>query len=112
MVVLVFCRGHGATREAAQGAEIRPAAEVSRASPRWVGGPADNLRGRAGPGLSERVARSGLPQASRRAGPCRGSGAGTRDSGLESGVLLQGRAPLLRGVHPPYTLCAVRGARS
>lgn len=70
MVVLVFCRGHGATREAAQGAEIRPAAEVSRASPRWVGGPADNLRGRAEPGLSERVARSGLLQASRRTGPC------------------------------------------
>lgn len=108
--MVVFCRGHGATREAAQGAEIRPAAEVSRASPRWVGGPADNLRGRAGPERAGSAVRppSGLPPG----WAVRGSGAGTRDSGLESGVLLQGRAPLLRGVHPPYTLCAVRGARS
>lgn len=52
-------RGYGATGEAAQRAEIRPAAEVSRGSLNRAGGPADFSA--SGPGLSERAARSGLP---------------------------------------------------
>lgn len=109
-MVVVFCRGHGATREAAQGAEIRPAAEVSRASPSWVGRPVDNLRVRAGPERAGNAVGppSGLPPGR----AVSGSGAGTRDSGLEPGVLLQGQASLPRGAHLPCTLCAVRGARS
>lgn len=105
--------GHGATGEAAQGAEVRPAAEVSRGSPSWAGRPAGSSASR--PGLSERAARSGLFQASRRAGPGNlGLGEPTlgapRPGAL--GCPLRVGTPLLRGVRPPATRCAVRGSRS
>lgn len=95
-------RGHGATGEAAEGAEVRPAAEV-RASPSRAGGPAGSCA--SGPGLSERAARSGLPQASRRAGRA----CGARGSGLGPGVLLAGRTLLPQGARAPRHV--VRGWR-
>lgn len=60
--------GHGTAGKAAQGAEIWPAAKVSWGSPSRAGRPADSSA--LGPGLSDREVRSGLPQASCRAGRC------------------------------------------
>lgn len=90
---------HGAAGEAAQRAEVRPAAKVSRGSRSQAGrggasrpGPDAAL----GPGCSERAARAGLPRASCRAGP---------------GRAIQGSRSRRSGPHPhPQSGCTRRPA--
>lgn len=96
-------RGHGAAGQAAQGAEIRPAAEVSQGSPSRAAGRRAPIA--SGLGLSERVARSGLSglppgRAARSSGSRPGAGGAPR--GLDP--------PLRRGAPSRHAKCSSRYA--